>query len=475
MQMTKKALLITYYWPPAGGIAVVRWVKFVKYLRDYGWEPIVFTVSNGSYPVLDASIEKDVPEGLLVIKRPIWEPYNLYRFFAKKKTGGRGDKKPKRQATLIEKISIWVRSNFFIPDGRVFWIKPSITYLTEYLSKNKIDALISTGPPHSAHLIASALKKKFDIPWLADFRDPWTTMDYYRELLLTRWADEKHHRLEREVINDADAVIVVGRGMKEEFEKKRGREVVAITNGFDDADFYEKGIPMDQNFSLVHMGSFLGHANPTGLWQAMAELKAENHAMFSKLKIKLIGRVDPSVLQSIKSYGLYDFLAPIVYLPHNEAVRQMRSAQILLLCVFEKTKFVLTGKLFEYLAARRPILCIGPVDGDAGDVIRETKAGEIFPSDGKIDIKQHLVELYQKFEMGQLNLDDNKTDKYSHKQLTKQVADQLEPNCDTALITKRFPAGIRSSIRWLAHCLWRAQSFCYRVLHQISPQPSCLA
>src|SRR5882762_5059870 len=171
--MAKKVLIITYYWPPAGGIAVVRWVKFVKYLREYGWEPLVYTVSNGSYPMLDASLEKDVPQGLTEIKRPIWEPHNLYRFFSRKKnTGGLADIKPRELASLTEKISNWLRSNFFIPDARAFWIRPSAKFLLSYLQKNPVDAIVSTGPPHSAHLIALAIKDKLKLPWLADFRDP---------------------------------------------------------------------------------------------------------------------------------------------------------------------------------------------------------------------------------------------------------------------------------------------------------------
>ncbi|HEV8514325.1 MAG TPA: glycosyl transferase, partial [Cyclobacteriaceae bacterium] len=224
--MPKKVLIITYYWPPAGGIAVVRWVKFVKYIRENGWEPVVFTVSNGNYPLIDASLEKDVPEGIQIIKRPIWEPHQLYRFLAKnKKSSGLADIKPKDSASFVEKLSNWVRSNFFIPDARAFWIKPSVKFLKDYLKMNPVDAIVSTGPPHSAHLIALALKKQIGLPWLADFRDPWTTMDYYKELLLTNWADKKHHRLELEVLKTADSVTVIGNGMKVEFEEKSGRSI----------------------------------------------------------------------------------------------------------------------------------------------------------------------------------------------------------------------------------------------------------
>jgi glycosyltransferase involved in cell wall biosynthesis len=424
--MPKKVLIITYYWPPAGGVAVVRWVKFVKYIRDCGWEPVIYTVSNGSYPLMDASLGNDVPENIQVIKRPIWEPHQLYRIFsATKNSSGLGDIKPKHSASLVEKISNWIRGNFFIPDARAFWINPSVKFLTNYLKTNPVDAMVSTGPPHSAHLIALSIKKKTGLPWLADFRDPWTTMDYYKELLLTAWADRKHHRLELEVLQSADCVTVVGNGMKKEFQEKSGRKIEVVTNGFDEDDFSAVGTHLDEHFSMVYTGTFFSRINPIHLWQAMEELKREQHAMMRDLKIKLMGRIDPSVVDSIQQAGLEEFLVITSTQPHEEAVKQMKNAQVLLLCIFEQTKFVLTGKLFEYLASNRPIFCIGPVDGDAAAVLAETGAGVTFSFENKMGIKQHLIDLYQKFKSGELNHVNNNSRNYSHKELVKKIASQL--------------------------------------------------
>jgi glycosyltransferase involved in cell wall biosynthesis len=424
--MPKKVLIITYYWPPAGGIAVVRWVKFVKYMRANGWEPVVYTVSNGNYPLTDASLEKDVPEGIQIIKRPIWEPHQLYRFFSKNKnTGGLADIKPKHRASFVERISNWVRSNFFIPDARTFWINPSVRFLKDYLKTNPVDAIVSTGPPHSAHLIAMALKKEAGLPWLADFRDPWTTMDYYKELLLTRWADKKHHRLELEVLKTADTVIVIGNGMRKEFEEKSGRKVIAITNGFDEEDFNSDETQLNEKFSMVHIGTFFSRINPINLWQVLSELKEEKHPVISDLQIKLMGRVDPAIVESIHKAGLDEFLTLLPVRPHQEAVRQTRSAQVLLLCIFEQTKFVITGKLFEYLASERPIFCIGPIDGDAAAILKETDAGITFSFSDKIGMKQHLMDLYKKFKTGELKEVKNNSQKYSHRELVKEIVNQL--------------------------------------------------
>jgi len=424
--MPKKVLIITYYWPPAGGIAVVRWVKFVKYIRENGWEPVIYTVSNGNYPLTDASLEKDIPKSIRIIKRPIWEPHQLYRFFSKNKnSGGLADIKPKHQASFVERISNWIRSNFFIPDARAFWVNTSVRFLKDYLKANPVDAVVSTGPPHSAHLIAFALKKETGLSWLADFRDPWTTMDYYKELMLTRWANKKHHRLELEVLKTADAVTVIGNGMKTEFEEKSERKVVAITNGFDESDFISDKIELDEKFSIVHIGTFFARINPVNLWQALIELKEEKHPMFSDLQIKLMGRVDPSIVESIQKAGLEEFLVLSPVQPHQEAVRQTRSAQVLLLCIFEQTKFVITGKLFEYLASQRPIFCIGPVDGDAAAILKETNAGTTFSFSDKAGIKQHLINMYKKFKSGELRDVKNNSQKYSHRELVKDIVSQL--------------------------------------------------
>jgi hypothetical protein len=196
----KKVLILTYYWPPSGGAGVQRWLKFVKYLRNFGWEPVVYTALNGEMPVIDLSLEKDVPKDITILKTKIWEPYSIYKTFI----GRKKDEKinasflsETKKKSFAEKISVWIRGNYFIPDARKYWIKPSIKYLTDYLNKNKIDVIISTGPPHSMHLIALGLKQHFpNIKWMADFRDPWTNIDFYSELMLSESADRKHKDLE---------------------------------------------------------------------------------------------------------------------------------------------------------------------------------------------------------------------------------------------------------------------------------------
>jgi hypothetical protein len=419
----KKVLIITYYWPPAGGIPVQRWLKFAKYLREYQWEPVIYTVSNGDY-LKDESLWSEVPEGIEVIHRPIWEPYRLYWMISgsnKSKRNARVEMKTDNKATAFQKFSLWLRGNVFIPDARRFWIGPSFRYLTKYLKKTKVDAIVSTGPPHTMHMIGMKLFKEMGIPWVADFRDPWTTMDYYKDLKLTGWADRKHRRLEQEVICTASKVTVVGNAMKEEFESKGSKQVAVLHNGFDENDFkLSSPVPLDKKFSIVHVGSFFLRRNPNALWEALSKLNEENHPLMSDLEIKLVGNVNENVVDSINQFGLGRYLNLISQKPYKEVLADTHAAQILLLPIdnFEGAKWVITGKVFEYLAVKRPILCIAPTDGDAAYVINSTGAGKVFGFTDVQGIKQQLIQWYEEFKSGRLNVSSKGIELYSRKKLT---------------------------------------------------------
>ncbi len=380
----KKVLIITYYWPPSGGAGVQRWVKFVKYLRKFDWEPFVYIPENPHYPSIDKSFEVDIPEGITIIKHPIWEPYSFYKKFMGMKKDEKvqhGFIQEKKQSSFKQNVSNWIRSNFFIPDARKFWIKPSIKYLTNYFMQHeKPDVIVSTGPPHSMHLIAMGLKKKLDIPWVADFRDPWTGIDFYSQLKLTKWANKKHHKLEKEVLQNADKVIAIGWHMAKELESLGANDVSVITNGYDKSDFISdhKSVTGKNNkFVLSHIGSLNKDRNPEVLWKAIAQLIKNIPVLKSKLEIKLVGKVDHFVIESLKKYNLYDLIVKIDYLPHDKLGDIFKSSDILLLLLNDTPNIegIVTGKIFEYLAANIPILCIGSSTGDAAKIITETKTG----------------------------------------------------------------------------------------------------
>ena len=426
----KRVLVITYYWPPSGGAGVQRWLKFTKYLPEFGWQAVVYTPENPEAPVDDPSLLEDIKSETQVIKRPIWEPYTLYKRFVGMSSGERinaGFLKESEQAEKKEGLSVWVRGNLFIPDARKFWIRPSVKFLKKYLKENPVDAIISTGPPHSMHLIALELKHHFKLPWIADFRDPWTEIDFYDQLRLTRRSDRKHKTLEKAVLKGADRVVVIGKNMAERFQITTGVSSVVIPNGFDEADFENsKGEP-DQEFSIVHVGAMNGDRNHPLFWEVIAELIRDQPALTSKLKIKLVGKTDASVQQDIARYKIEDYVETISYLPHDKVISMLQSATVLYLPINNtpNANSILTGKLFEYLAARRPILGIGPVEGDAAEVIRECKAGEMVGFTDKLRLKALLTEWIKKDQKGDAFTTPTGTSTYSRRNLSSRIVDQL--------------------------------------------------
>jgi len=423
----KKVLIITYYWPPSGGAGVQRWLKFVKYLREFGWEPIVYTPENPEAPAIDDSLLKDIPENLTVLKTKIWEPYNLYKSFIGQKKEEKinaGFLTEKKKHGLAEKISVWIRGNWFIPDARKFWIKPSVIFLSEYLKKNPVDAMVSTGPPHSMHLIALGIKNKLNIPWLADFRDPWTNIDFYDKLKLTKSSDEKHKKLELEVLKSADKVTVVSWNWTKDFEKIFERNYEVITNGFDDDDFSGNDLKTDEKFSIRHIGAMNKDRNPHEFWKALKELLHENENMKKDLKLCLIGKNDISVIESIEQSGLKEFTETIPYLPHNEVLKQICTSQLLLLPLNDtpNTLGIIPGKIFEYLAAKRPIFAIGNPKGDSARIIAEANAGVICDFNDGEKMKKELLKMFEMFKSNNLMLRSSNIEKYSRKNKTAEMA-----------------------------------------------------
>ena len=464
----KKVLIITYYWPPSGGAGVQRWLKFVKYLHEFGWEPIVYTPENPEAPAIDNSLLKDIPANLIVLKTKIWEPYNLYKSFIGQKKEDKinaGFLTEKKKPGLAEKISVWIRGNWFIPDARKFWIKPSVEFLSEYLKKNSVDAIVSTGPPHSMHLIALGLKEKLNnmpsgsqVPWLADFRDPWTNIDFYDKLMLTKSSDEKHRQLEKEVLKNADSVVAVGWKMAEDFKKIVDRNIEVITNGYDEDDFpisplpvrqaglspllEEKGttsplapLPeergakdkLDKNFSISHIGAMNADRNPQLLWAALSELIQENAGLKNDLKINFVGKTDFSVFDDWEKHNLMPFVIKTDYLPHNKITEVMQTSRVLLLAINNtpNSAGVISGKLFEYLAAKRPILAIGPENGDAARIIHETNSGTVIDFRDKEKMKKEILRTYLLYKEEKLNIAGARIEKYSRKNLTEAISHSL--------------------------------------------------
>jgi len=419
----KRALVITYYWPPAGGPGVQRWLKFVTYFKEFGIEPVVFIPDNPHYPLQDKSIVSEIPEGIEIIRFPIKEPYGFAKVFSKKKTNqvSSGIITNKNQSVL-EKLLLWIRGNFFIPDARIGWVKPAVGFLKEYLAKNDMDIVISSGPPHSLHLIGMALKEELGIKWVADFRDPWTTIHYHQSLRLNKRAQKKHLKLESKVLNNSDLVVVTSARTKKEFQKITSVPIEVISNGY---DILEKIVPnLDPQFSIAHIGSLLTNRNPELLWEILSELKDKNKVFSKNLLIKLVGTVSEDVLKSLAVFGLTENYKTLGYVSHQEAIQIQHDAQVLLLVEMDspETKSIIPGKLFEYVAANRPILAIGPEGSDVEAIIKETNTGVYFKYTDKEKLKQQLQLYYEDYLRANLNVNSKNIQKYSRSALTKSLS-----------------------------------------------------
>ncbi|KAF2518654.1 glycosyltransferase family 4 protein [Flavobacterium salilacus subsp. salilacus] len=422
----KKVLIITYYWPPAGGPGVQRWLKFVKYLPDYGIEPIVYIPENPTYPFLDKGLLNEVDEKVTILKHKIIEPYSWASIFSKNtKKISAGIIPDKKKQSFTQRLMLWIRGNLFIPDARVLWVKPSISYLSDYIQKNNIDTVITTGPPHSLHLIGLGLKKHHNIKWFADFRDPWTTIGYHKELKLSDNAAKKHKELEREVLNIADQVIVTSPTTKKEFQVITKQPITVITNGYDVEKVGKQ--PADEKFTLAHIGSFLSERNPLVLWQSISELVNDNQEFKKAFQLKLIGAVSQEVLSTMTKFGLNRYVNNLGYISHAEALVEQRKSQVLLLVEIDSpdTRCIIPGKLFEYMAAERPILAVGPEGADIESIIKTTNTGVFTTYSEKEKIKETLLNYFKHYQEGNLKVNAVGLQYYSRKNLTGQLANLL--------------------------------------------------
>jgi glycosyltransferase involved in cell wall biosynthesis len=424
----KKVLIIAYYWPPAGGPGVQRWLKFVKYLPEFGIQPYVYVPENPTYPIRDVALEKEVSKKAIIIKKKIYEPYGLASLFSKKNTQkiSSGIIPNQRKQSLLQKMLLYIRGNAFIPDARVLWVKPSIKFLEKYISENQIDTIITTGPPHSLHLIGVGLKEKSDINWIADFRDPWTSIGYHHDLKLSIRSSKKHKELESKVLKIADSILVTSVTTKKEFQLLTKQPIHVITNGYDVEKIGKTAL--DKKFTIAHIGSFLSQRNPRILWKCLKEIIKENSSFKSDFQLKLIGAVSEEVLETIAEFRLDSYINNVGYVSHKEAVAQQRSSQVLLLIEInsEITKSIIPGKLFEYMVSERPILALGPEGSDFENIIKSTNTGVFHQYDEYDKLKITILDFYKKYKMQSLQVHAVGLQQYSRRNLTKQLAEVIK-------------------------------------------------
>ena len=414
--MNKKVLIITYYWPPAGGPGVQRWLKLSNYLLENNVKPIIYTPSNPKYPSIDESLLKDINSEIEVIKQPIFEPFgNLFSKIRKKGIPKKNDQ------SIFDKFLIYLRGNLFIPDSRIFWVNSSVNFLSKYILENNIESIITTGPPHSLHLIGLKLKSILNISWYADFRDPWTKINYHKELKLSLRSKKKHLELESKVLNSCDRIIVTSNKLLKEYNKIAKTPISLITNGF---DYQNLQLELDEEFSITHIGRLLPERNPKILWNALKELCIINKNFKNNLKINFIGNVSENLRNEMKTNDLENSVVYHNYIKYNDTIPYLIKSQILLLIESDdkESSYAIPAKIFEYINSGRPIIAIGPKDSEIKQIIDETKSGKYFLYSEYDELLSYLSNSYYQYESKNLHSNSINIDKYHRKNLAKKLS-----------------------------------------------------
>jgi hypothetical protein len=424
--LKRKVLIISYYWPPSGGISVLRCLRFAKYLAEFGMRPIVYTAYNPCYVSEDSFNFKDIPLGIDVIKYPIFEPYYFFNFIS-----GRTNNKLNnpvyirdRKLNFIDKLSIWMRGNVFIPDAKVFWVLPSIIFLVNFFrKKEKLEAIISDGPPHTNNVIGSILAKRFKTNHIVDFQDPWTQVDYMNMMFVSKISMRLHSYLESYVIGNASAVCTVSKSWKNDLEELGAKNVEVVYYGYEESDFGNLESKIDSNFSIVHAG-LLGYDRlPLVFLKALRDLCELDCDFANSLQLIFIGKIDIEVKEFVIRNNLLDNFIHIDNLNRDKVLERISKSHLLLLLLNKASnvKGRIPGKLFEYLRVKRPILSLGKRGTDVEEIINYTHSGYYCDYDDYNAIKEVLIERFRMYRKINSSFIGNNIDQFDSKNQVEKV------------------------------------------------------
>lgn len=424
----KNVLIIAYYWPPAGGPGAQRNVKFVKYLKDYGWNAHVLTVNSGEFPYYDHNLSTEVPSFVNVYRTRSLEPYIIYKRLVNRDIN---DTIPTalltmKHKSLKDRLASSIRANLFVPDARLGWIPFAVSKARQIITRYKIDVIYTSSPPHSLQLTGLILKKLYKLPWVVDFRDPWTKIRYYEFIKRNRLAKSADNYFEKKVLKKSDKIVTVSHSLAQEFLRlgdiKDPAKIIVIPNGFDGIDYDSADVLNSRpTLNILYAGNMLSHQNPEVLWGALSSLIKENEAYKKITRVELYGRIHPDINDSIKHHGLQEVVSINGFIPHQEIVKKIQQSSLLVMVVPNiKNNFgIVTGKLFEYIGSGRPILVIGPPKGDAGKIIEEFTNSKIVDYDQYENCRDYLDKIYMQWKNQKQSLSPvDSRDKYSRKSLT---------------------------------------------------------
>ena len=423
MSTQKKVLILTYYWPPSGGSGVQRWMYFAKHLKSLGWEPIVVTVDEekASYGVLDESLNQEV-DGIRVIKTSTREPLQLYSRLttgSKKKGIPQGEVKRK---SVFGKLSAFIRGNFFIPDARIGWVPFALKAARKIVAKEQITTIITTGPPHSSHLIGLQLQKEFKVNWFADFRDPWSDVFYNKDLYRRSRAVSKDLKLELQVLQAAQGIIttVGGRLHESLIEKAPAQKFYVLPNGFDSELMNRVTVEKNHHYLHVVYTGLLTHNQPyKGVFKILNDLSATQ-----PIKLSLAGNIAPDIINEIKiSFPKIDAIFH-GYLSHKEAVGLMKSANLLINFIFigAQTQMI-SGKILEYIATEIPILSIGNPDSESAKFLEQGTAAVMLDQSNLKEMRLFIDTVISQKDT--LHNEFPSLEKWSREALTKRLIEEI--------------------------------------------------
>ena len=428
----KKVLIVTYYWPPAGGPGVQRFVKFAKYLPTFNWEPVILTTQDGSYHAMDSSLDKDLPDHVKVFRVRSWEPHALYNRLKGKKSKEveemMGNLKSSKNVRY-ELISNWIRANLFVPDARRGWNIQAKRRAHQLVKAEQIDAVVTTGPPHSTHLIGLSLKRRLGLPWIADFRDPWTSIMYNQLLKRTKWAEQWDKGLEHKVLKYCDALSVVGEGMQAEFSTGHN-QVEILYNGFDDADFIGDTPRRMSKFQMSYVGNFKVLQNYPPFWNALGKALQTNKISTDQFEFNFVGNVNEHAQKSIMESEIAPYVVYSGYKNHDQAVEIMKQSDLLFFInsqIPDNYKYI-SGKIFEYLATQNPILAIGPKNGNVDNILKRCQYPGIFDYEELDQIVNFFLDIYRSWSTSEKEIrwgDREKIHQFTRKFQTKKLVDLL--------------------------------------------------
>jgi hypothetical protein len=428
----KKVLFIVYHFPPAAGAATQRILKFLKYLPKFGWEGSVLTVDEVDYPDLDQSLADKIPAETKIYRTKFWTPFGIYRKLTRRK--------PKEKIpvafikdghkSIAERISVFLRLNLFLPDAKVGWIPYAVKEGVKLIRDHKIDAIISSGPPHTCHLIARNIKRKTRAKWIADFRDPWTDIDYYsgmKRIKLAEWCDS---RMEKSVLKEADSIISASEGYLNILKSKCvENQYEVITNGFDPDDFIDVQKIQTEKFVITYTGNMPVTRNPEMLWQALDELIAENCQFKEKFEFWFAGVMDDEIRFAIQSRPFFNNFKDFGYVSHSKAIELVFNSHVLIMIVnkVKTSAEILPGKIFEYIAAGNQIMVIGPEEGEAVKLIKQVRQGEALDYTKKDEMKNYITERYKDWKDGKIEkYYSEESNKFTREKITEKLSQILD-------------------------------------------------